>query len=235
MTAQKASGKSTTQHGGTKGAPRPDAGAGAETAPAPPERSRDRILAAAAELADERGVAGATIARVCERSGLPVSSVYWHFDDKDDLFAELIRTSFAAWLATVPQWVPTAGTTIEDGLRGILVQSTRTLVDVPAFARVGMQVVLESGDQNAGTRRAFMQTRAQVRIMIGIWLAAVSGPGMSADMADDLATLVIAFGDGMMVGSQVYDDWNPDEYVELIAGTINAAIAAARHSPARVR
>ena len=78
-----------------------------QTTPTPtsaPERSRDRIMAAASELAKERGITGATIARVCQRSGLPVSSVYWYFEDKDHLFAEVIRSSFATWLVTVPRW-----------------------------------------------------------------------------------------------------------------------------------
>ena len=192
-------------------------------AAAVPERSKDLILSAAADLAKERGVAGATIARVCERSGLPVSSVYWHFRDKDHLFAEVIRTSFARWLVSVPQWSVDDGTTLEEGLRRILGPSTRTLAEVPAFLRVGMQVLLETGEGNAKTRETFVETRSQVRLMIAAWFSSFQSSGLTADRADDLATLVVAFTDGMLVGSQVYDDWNPDEYVDLIAGTIAAA------------
>jgi AcrR family transcriptional regulator len=194
----------------------------AKAAPAP-ERSKDRILNAAAELARERGVAGATIARVCQRSGLPVSSVYWHFDDKDHLFAEVIRTSFARWLVTVPSWDSAADTTLEDGLKRVLIPSTRTLAEVPAFLRVGMQVLLESGEQNAKTREAFVDTRNQVRLMIAAWLSAFLPSSMGADAAEDVATLVVAFTDGMLVGSQVYPEWHPEEFVELIAATIAAA------------
>ena len=193
-----------------------------------PERSRERILTAAAELADERGVAGATIARVCQRSGLPVSSVYWHFQDKDNLFAEVIRTSFAEWLVSVPRWDVSEDTTMADSLRGILVPSTRSLAAVPAFLQVGMQVVLECGEQNAKTREAYLQARAQSRRMIAVWLAAIDGAGLSAGLAEDLATLVVAFADGMLVGSQIYDNWNPDEYVELFVGVFTAALEAVR-------
>jgi AcrR family transcriptional regulator len=193
-----------------------------------PERSKDRILNAAAELARERGVAGATIARVCQRSGLPVSSVYWYFDDKDHLFAEVIRTSFARWLVSVPSWEVAADTTLEEGLKRVLIPSTRTLAEVPAFLRVGMQVLLESGEQNAKTREAFLDARNQVRLMIAAWLSSFLPSSMGADAAEDLATLVVAFTDGMLVGSQVYPDWHPEEFVELIAGTIAAAVDAAR-------
>lgn len=196
-----------------------------------PERSKDRIMDAAAELAKERGVAGATIARVCQRSGLPVSSVYWHFEDKDHLFAEVIRTSFARWMVSVPRWDVRADTTLEEGLKGVLGRSTQTLADVPAFLRVGMQVLLETGDQFAKTREAFVDARNQVRLMIAAWLIAFMPEGVGADTADDLATLVVAMTDGMLVGSQVYPDWAPDDYVTLIAATISEAaegVAAAR-------
>ena len=49
------------------------------------EESRQRILDAAAEIAGERGYDGTSIALVSERSGLPASSIYWHFEDKDAL------------------------------------------------------------------------------------------------------------------------------------------------------
>lgn len=197
------------------------------------DRSRDRILAAAAELAHERGVTGATIARVCERSGLPVSSIYWHFQDKDDLFAEVIRVSFAAWLVTVPRWEVTDGTTIEEGLRGILGPSMRSLVKVPDFMGVGMQVLLESGEQNAKTREAFLQTRDQVRRMIAAWISRVAGPETPTRFADDLATVIVAFSDGMLVGSQFYDDWEPQLYVDLFAGMLAASVEAARDMTAQ--
>ena len=119
----------------------PDAGRKRTKSPAPAERSRDRIMAAAAELARERGVSGATIAMVCERSGLPVSSVYWYFDDKDHLFAEVIRTSFATWLVSVPRWDVSADTTIASGLTRVLGESVRTFADMPSFLRIGMQVL----------------------------------------------------------------------------------------------
>jgi AcrR family transcriptional regulator len=193
-----------------------------------PERSRDRIMAAAAELAKERGIAGATIARVCQRSGLPVSSVYWYFEDKDHLFAEVIRSSFATWLVSVPRWDVNADTTIAEGLRRILGQATTTFAEMPAFLRIGMQVVLETGEQNAKTREAYIDVRDQSRLMISAWLTAFLPDDVGADLAEDLASLVVAVADGMIVGSQVYPEWEPGQYVDLLAGTIASIADSAR-------
>ena len=59
---------------------------------------RERILEAAREIASERGYDGTSIALVSERSGLPASSIYWHFADKDELIAAVIERSFNRWL-----------------------------------------------------------------------------------------------------------------------------------------
>lgn len=61
------------------------------------ERSRQKILAAAAEIGAERGYDGTSIAEISRRCGLPASSIYWHFKDKDDLMATVIEDSFDAW------------------------------------------------------------------------------------------------------------------------------------------
>jgi AcrR family transcriptional regulator len=197
------------------------------TASVPVERSRDRIMAAAAELAKERGVSGATIAMVCQRSGLPVSSVYWYFEDKDHLFAEVIRTSFATWLVSVPRWDISADTSISEGLRRVLGQSTQTFADMPSFLRIGMQVLLETGEQHEKTRQAYVDVRQQTHRMITAWMSALLPPGVPGDLAEDLASLVVALSDGMIVGSQVYPDWEPEEYVELVVGSVAAAVASA--------
>ena len=62
------------------------------------EQSRERMLDAATEVATERGYEGTTISLVSKKSGLPPTSIYWHFADKDDLIAAVIeRSSAVGW------------------------------------------------------------------------------------------------------------------------------------------
>ncbi len=63
------------------------------------ELSRERILDAATEIAAERGYEGTSIGLVSKKCGLPASSIYWHFKDKDDLIAAVIERSFGEWLS----------------------------------------------------------------------------------------------------------------------------------------
>ena len=76
-------------------------------------QSRRRILEATFDLAQELGYQGTSISKVVARSGLPASSVYWHFADKDALFAAMIHHSFEQWRATLRKWTPPA----KDGSR----------------------------------------------------------------------------------------------------------------------
>ncbi len=64
------------------------------------ELSRNRILDAAAEIAAERGYEGTSIAAVSAKCGLPASSIYEHFKNKDDLIAAAIEHSSANWPAS---------------------------------------------------------------------------------------------------------------------------------------
>lgn len=51
-----------------------------------PPLSRERIVATAAELLDAHGVDGLTMRRLADRLGSGVMSLYWHVDNKEDVF-----------------------------------------------------------------------------------------------------------------------------------------------------
>jgi AcrR family transcriptional regulator len=51
-----------------------------------PPLSRERIVAAAVELLDAQGVGGLTVRRLADRLGSGVMSLYWHVDNKEDVF-----------------------------------------------------------------------------------------------------------------------------------------------------
>ncbi|HET8726582.1 MAG TPA: TetR/AcrR family transcriptional regulator C-terminal domain-containing protein [Alphaproteobacteria bacterium] len=51
-----------------------------------PPLSRERIVATAVELLDAQGVNGFTMRRLADRLGAGVMSLYWHVDNKEDVF-----------------------------------------------------------------------------------------------------------------------------------------------------
>jgi len=80
------------------------------------QESRQRIIDATFEIAHEQGYQGTSIAKVSARSGLPASSVYWHFADKADLLAACYFNSLS--LAVSHQLKSIAFPAISTGIYG---------------------------------------------------------------------------------------------------------------------
>lgn len=55
-----------------------------------PRLSRDRLLAAAIELADREGIAALTMRRLAEELGSSAMSAYYHVTNKDDLLGRMV-------------------------------------------------------------------------------------------------------------------------------------------------
>lgn len=192
------------------------------------EASRVRILNAAAELAAECGYEGTTISKITKRSGLPASSVYWFFRDKDHLIAEVIRHSFEQWIARQPAWEQVPGRALGDGLRAILSRSVRSLPESPDFLRIGHMLLLETREVEPQARQYFLETRAAVEDMIAAWFAGQLDAALRRrrpDLALDLARIVVAATDGLFLAHQIHDAWDPDDFVDVVVAIVDAAAA----------
>src|SRR5215218_9782486 len=55
------------------------------------ERTRQRILDAAARVFREQGYANARLADIAELADMQTGSLYYHFDGREDLVAEILR------------------------------------------------------------------------------------------------------------------------------------------------
>jgi AcrR family transcriptional regulator len=122
------------------------------------ELSRTRILDAASEIAAERGYEGTSIGLVSKKCGLPASSIYWHFKDKDDLMAAVIERSFAAWL---PVWQLPEHGGARERFEGVATQTAKALLSSPDFIRLGLMLALERRPVEARARTMFMQVRTR--------------------------------------------------------------------------
>ncbi len=193
--------------------------------------SRQRIVAAAAEIAAEAGYEGTTISKVVKRSGLPVSSVYWFFKDKDDLIAEVVRSSFEAWIAEQPTWDPLPkGVSVGEGLRAVLNRSVLSLATAPDFLRIGLMLTLERRETEPAARTLFLDTRIAVEDDLTRWFTAAIGPRKvkrAPDLPRRLARIVIAGTDGLFLAHQIHDDEDAGEYVDILVAIVESAIAAA--------
>ncbi|ROO85625.1 TetR family transcriptional regulator [Actinocorallia herbida] len=194
------------------------------------EVSRIRIVRAAAEIAAESGYEATTISKVTKRSGLPASSVYWFFRDKDHLMAEVVRHSFEQWISSQPRWErdPRDERSPTEGLRAILSRSVRSLVDSPDFVRIGLMLLLETRDVEPEARQYFLATRDEVTSSIAAWFTSYFDTALRArrpELAMDLARVVLAATDGFFFSRQIHDDLDPEDVVAIVVAVVEQAMA----------
>lgn len=166
------------------------------------EASRTRILDAATEIASERGYEGTSIGLVSAKCGLPASSIYWHFKDKDDLIAAVIERSFAHWLSA---WeMPPEGTGRER-LVSMVMQIAKALLDSPDFLRLGLMLALERRPVEPRARAMFLAVRAQALETLTLAIRDLV-PGLTDAQVHQLATYALAGGDGLFVAKEIGGD-----------------------------
>jgi len=166
------------------------------------EQSRNRILDAATEIAAERGYEGTSIGAVSAKCGLPASSIYWHFKDKDDLLAAVIERSFANWLSA---WeFPAEGEPLER-MTAAAAQIAKALQDSPDFIRLGLMLGLERRPVEPRARAMFVDARAEAfRLLVAEINDIV--PGLTAAQVDQVATYGIAGADGLFIAKEMAGD-----------------------------
>ncbi|MFN8158430.1 MAG: TetR/AcrR family transcriptional regulator [Candidatus Nanopelagicales bacterium] len=197
-----------------------------------PEDSRERLLWAASRVAAERGYVGTTISRVCAESGLPVSSVYWYFDDKDALLGAVVQSSWETWLEHQPTWEPVVGAEQRDAvLRTVLLEGTRSFLDSPDFLRVGHGVTLARQDLETAAHTLFRELRRDTERLLTTWFVdTFEGSPHEGDkaLAVVLARIVIAVTDGLFVAEQIDDwEWDLEAFVDLLVAVLEQVIDSA--------
>ena len=154
-------------------------------------------------MAGERGYEGTSIALVSARCGLPASSIYWHFQNKDDLIAAVIERSFDIWLNAL-----TIADDAEPGLeqlRAVAAQTAKTLLDSPDFLRLGLMLVLERRTEEPSARRMFLRVRATAHAQISEMFARFA-PDADRDTVELLTTYAITGADGLFIAKEIGGD-----------------------------
>ena len=168
------------------------------------EQSRRAILDAAAEVAGERGYDGTSIALVSAACGLPASSIYWHFKDKDELIAAVIESGFQRWLAALDlsdaHLDPAVDTAVELSAR-----VARALLDTPDFLRLGLMLTLERRPQQPSARTMFLRVRDRFTEVLLTTLRQWA-PHLDDEQVGLLATYTMAGADGLFIAKEIGGD-----------------------------
>jgi AcrR family transcriptional regulator len=191
-------------------------------------KSRELVLDAAERVMAEHGFEAATVARVVEEAGIPLSSVYHYYGSKDGILLAVMERGAERFFADLPEWDRRRGRPAQH-LARIISAAIRTLERHPNFLRLLIVLAAQPPDVDGGEIRAVIgriRDRALELLRGQIGLAFGDDPDSPA--TDQLARFALAALDGAFVGSQADPGVGLEQLLEPLAPALVAARRATR-------
>ena len=104
----------------------------------------------------ERGFAGTSISEVSQRSGLPASSIYWHFESKEGLLGAVVEEGAQRWFDELEAARADPGER-EGGVLGA--RAAHALEQRPEFLRLMFLIALERKEIDKASLAAIRHVR----------------------------------------------------------------------------
>jgi AcrR family transcriptional regulator len=193
------------------------------------ERSREAILDAAERLMASGGFTATSITHIRMESGLPASSIYWHFGSKQGLLAAVMERGARRWFAAIPAWddvdVPE-----EEKLDAMLRVWARALAMEPQFMRLSFMLSLEDTDDPtvaAIVRRVRDTAIERFREGVERLIPPDVPPQRAQRAAAELTTILVALSDGFFFAAHLEPESTDLERLCLHTGRIIEALLPA--------
>ena len=165
-------------------------------------RSRELVLDAAERVMAAHGFEAATLARVVEEAGIPMSSVYHYFGSKDGILLAVMERGAGRFFADLPEWDRPAGRPAAH-LAMVMSTAVRALERHPHFLR--LLIVFAAQPPAAGdgqVQDVVGRVRGQALGRLRAQLAIAFGDDPESRTTDQLARFALAAIDGAVVAVQ---------------------------------
>ncbi|MFI1200341.1 TetR/AcrR family transcriptional regulator [Streptomyces sp. NPDC020883] len=196
------------------------------------QQTRDRLLAAAAELFTERGVNGTSVEQIAERAGYTRGAFYGNFEDKNALVAQLLQDRTRRELDEVRSLTRDA-TSGADALDKLRAWNRDRAEHLPEWLALRMELVLHAlRNEELRPLLAERELLARDAHTSGLEQAfAAHGANPPADPAF-LALIVHALEDGLLIQRLLTpDDIRDDVVVDAFGLLLRSWTALAQHPP----
>ena len=177
------------------------------------EDSREVILDATERLMSTQGYAATSISHIRRETGLPASSIYWHFGSKEGVLAAVMERGAQRYFAQIPRDSPDI-----DTQRAAV---AKLMVANPDFFRLMYMLSLERSDHPAvaaAIRRVRDTAIAGFADVIRQMLPADIAPEKADRVVTELAAVATAMSDGVFFAEHLEPDSTDVDrmYVRLI-------------------
>jgi AcrR family transcriptional regulator len=186
-------------------------------------KSRELVLDAAERVMAEHGFEAATVARVVEEAGIPLSSVYHYYGSKDGILLAVMERGAERFFADLPAWDTRTGRPAEH-LAAVVAIAAKTLERHPSFLRLLIVFAAQPPAVAGGEIRAVVaRVREQALVRLREHLATTFGDDPLSPTTDRLARFALAAVDGAFVAVQADPALGLDRLLEPLAPAIVAA------------
>jgi AcrR family transcriptional regulator len=165
-------------------------------------KSRELVLDAAERVMAQHGFEAATLARVVEEAGIPMSSVYHYFGSKDGILLAVMERGADRFFADLPDWNRRAGRPAEH-LANVLSTAIRTLERHPSFLRLLIVFAAQPPATGDGEIQAVVgRVREHALELLRAQIAIAFGDDPHSPATGQLAHFALAAIDGAVVACQ---------------------------------
>jgi len=177
------------------------------------EDSREVILDATERLMSTQGYAATSISHIRRETGLPASSIYWHFGSKEGVLAAVMERGAERYFAQIPRNSPD----IETRRAAV----AKLMVANPDFFRLTYMLSLERSDHPA-VAAAIRRVRDTAISGFADVIRQMLPDGVAPERADrvvtELAAVATAMSDGVFFAEHLEPDSTDVDrmYVRLI-------------------
>ena len=189
-------------------------------------RSREAVLDAAERLMAAHGFEAATVSRLVDESGIPLSSVYHYFGSKDGVLLAVMERGADRFFASLPLVDQRVGRPVEH-LDMLVRTVTTALAEHPDFLRL---LVVMAAQPPKGDDHEIHAVINRIRQVALDGLAAQIALAFGAEPADEvivqLARFTLAAIDGAFVASQA----EPSVRLDALLQNLPPALIAMRRA-----
>ncbi|MHB8691941.1 MAG: TetR/AcrR family transcriptional regulator [Solirubrobacteraceae bacterium] len=187
-------------------------------------KSRELVLDAAERVMAEEGFEAATVARVVEEAGIPLSSVYHYYGSKEGILLAVMMRGAGRFFADLPDPGRRTGRPAEH-LSQVVSTAVERLKHHPNFLRLLIVFAIQpprSANGEVAAVVGHVREMALQRLRKQIATAFDDDPHSPA--TDQLARFALAAFDGAFLASQA----DPGIALDQVLGPLAAALVAAR-------
>ena len=195
-------------------------------------KSRDEILDAAARMMSVRGFDGTSVADIARESGLPNSSLYWHFNSKAGILAAVMERGAERFFAAVRPPSALEGEMPDAYLCRTLRGVGEVFVAHPEFLRLFVLLLLgnEAPEVVEIVERVRQRGRASLLALITTTLGSW-GEDTAAAVSDRIVDYALAGFDGAFLALQA---GSPTTHAQLMDQLADSLLVLAERERAAV-